>query len=156
MLIEATATDRDGSVSQVEFFEGSRLLGRVDTAPYRWTWTNAPAGNYRLYARATDNLGGVTTSLPLNVAIRPRGPEGRTEFRSEAGFELSLSVSADGIYRIETSTDLANWTSLGTNRQLILWCLFVCFVGSNRRFQVQLLVPEGFHRVHAGRTEGRV
>lgn len=122
VLIEASATDRDGTISQVEFFQGSQFLGRTDVAPYRFTWTNAPAGNYRIFARASDNLGGVTTSLPLSIAIRPGGSDGRVALSSTAGFELSLTVSSDGLYRLEASTNFVDWISLGTvqsiNRQL--------------------------------------
>ncbi len=69
ILINATAADSDGSVSQVDFYNGSTLLGTDNTAPYSFNWTNVPAGNYVLTAKATDNTAAVTTSSAVNVNV---------------------------------------------------------------------------------------
>ena len=38
-------------------------------APYSLTWVPAAAGSYVLTARATDNLGAMTTSAPITVTV---------------------------------------------------------------------------------------
>ena len=68
--INATATDSDGTVTKVEFYQGSTLLGTDTTSPYSYAWTNVVAGNYSLTAKATDNDGAVTTSSPINITGR--------------------------------------------------------------------------------------
>lgn len=68
--LSATANDADGSISKVEFFNGSTRLGERTTAPYRFTWTNVGAGSYALTAKATDNAGAVTTSATVNIQVR--------------------------------------------------------------------------------------
>ena len=62
MNLAATASDPDGTVSKVEFFNGATKLGEDTTAPYSFTWNSVTAGNYTLTARATDNQGATTTS----------------------------------------------------------------------------------------------
>jgi hypothetical protein len=63
------ATDTDGAVVKVEFFQGSNKLGEVTSPPYDWTWTNAPVGIYTLVTQATDELGAVARSTPVNISV---------------------------------------------------------------------------------------
>ncbi|GHN02625.1 hypothetical protein WSM22_41140 [Cytophagales bacterium WSM2-2] len=69
ITINATAADSDGTISKVEFFQGSTKLGEDLTSPYSFTWTSVPAGNYSLTAKATDNLGGATTSTAITISV---------------------------------------------------------------------------------------
>ena len=68
ITIEANASDSDGSVSKVEFFAGSTLLGQDTTAPYSFNWTNLSPGNYSIIAKAYDNEGSTSTSS-VNVVV---------------------------------------------------------------------------------------
>ncbi|MEO8387807.1 Ig-like domain-containing protein [Polaromonas sp.] len=68
ITINANATDSDGTVSMVEFFNGATLLGTSTAAPYSFVWSNVPLGSYSLTARATDNSGSTTTSAAV-IAI---------------------------------------------------------------------------------------
>lgn len=61
IAITATASDSDGSVASVDFWNGATLLGSDTTAPYAYTWSAVPAGCYAITARAIDNLGGTAT-----------------------------------------------------------------------------------------------
>ncbi|WP_310394669.1 glycosyl hydrolase family 18 protein [Hymenobacter sp.] len=67
--ISATAADADGTISQVAFYNGSTLLGTDTSSPYSYVWTNVVAGSYSLTAKATDNLGAVTTSAAVSVTV---------------------------------------------------------------------------------------
>ena len=69
IAIEATAADNEGTVTQVEFFSGSTLLGTDTTSPYAFTWSNVPAGSYSLTAKATDDQGTVRTSAAVAVSV---------------------------------------------------------------------------------------
>lgn len=73
--ITANATDQDGTISKVEFFNGSTLLGTVLSAPYTYSWTNVPAGTYSITAKATDNNGATAlhTVSDINV-VNPSSP----------------------------------------------------------------------------------
>jgi beta-glucanase (GH16 family) len=63
ILIEATASDTDGTVAMVEFYNGFEYLGEDTTAPYTFLWTLVTNGCYEIVARAIDNLGGVGTDM---------------------------------------------------------------------------------------------
>jgi Galactose oxidase-like, Early set domain/Bacterial Ig domain len=67
--LAATASDADGTVTKVEFFNGTTKLGEDTTAPYNFTWSGVGVGTYSLTARATDDLGGVTTSLASTITV---------------------------------------------------------------------------------------
>ena len=44
--LAASASDADGSIAKVEFFQGTTLLGTATAAPYTVTWSNVAAGRY--------------------------------------------------------------------------------------------------------------
>ena len=67
--ITANATDANGTVSNVQFYNGSTLLGSDATSPYSFSWSNVAAGTYTLTARATDNEGAVTTSSSVTISV---------------------------------------------------------------------------------------
>jgi len=69
MTLSATASDSDGTVVKVEFFDGGSKLGEDTTSPYSLSWTPATSGVHTLTARATDNDGGSTTSAPVSVNV---------------------------------------------------------------------------------------
>lgn len=71
LTLTATATDTDGSIASVQFFNGAASLGNGTEAAgvYSLTFTPAVQGPVTFTARATDNKGGVTTSAPVNVVI---------------------------------------------------------------------------------------
>ncbi|WP_240966082.1 glycosyl hydrolase family 18 protein [Pseudoflavitalea sp. G-6-1-2] len=71
--IEATASDADGTVKKVEFYNGTNLLGTDSTSPYQYTWSNVPAGNYSITAKATDNASATTTSTAVAITVNTSG-----------------------------------------------------------------------------------
>ena len=93
--LSANASDGDGTLSKVEFYSGSTLLGTSTSAPYSYAWSNVAAGSYTLTAKATDNLGAVTTASAIAVTVN-------------AGPSVSLAVPADGaIYTAPASINLS-------------------------------------------------
>jgi hypothetical protein len=67
--LAATASDADGTVTKVEFFNGAAKLGEDTSAPYSFTWSGVAAGTYTLTARATDNLGAITSSSAATITV---------------------------------------------------------------------------------------
>jgi RHS repeat-associated protein len=70
VALSASAADSDGTIAKVAFYKGTTLLGSVTAAPYAYAWTGVAAGSYSITAKATDNLGAVTTSAPLTVTVK--------------------------------------------------------------------------------------
>ena len=132
ITIDATASDSDGTISKVEFFQGTTLLFTDTLAPYSYNWTNVAAGSYSLTAKATDNLNGVTTSTAIAVisnalpTVSLTNPANNSVFTAPASFSMDASAAdSDGsIIKIEffqgttlLSTDTSapfsfNWTSV--------------------------------------------
>ena len=75
ITLTATATDADGSVAKVEFYDGSTKLGEGTGSPYALSWTPTTNGAHSLTARATDNLGLVATSAAVGVTIGTPGSD---------------------------------------------------------------------------------
>ncbi|AXY73420.1 T9SS C-terminal target domain-containing protein [Paraflavitalea soli] len=69
ITINATAADSDGTVTGVEFFNGTTSLGVDNVAPYSIVWNNVPVGAYTITAKATDDSSAVTTSAPVNISV---------------------------------------------------------------------------------------
>jgi len=71
VTLSAKASDSDGTVSKVEFYNGASKLATVTRSPYTVTFTGVPAATYTVTAKAYDNLGAVTTSAPVTVTVMP-------------------------------------------------------------------------------------
>jgi hypothetical protein len=69
IMMSASASDMDGTISKVEFFAGSTLVGSDTSSPYSVTWSDAPAGSYTLSAKAWDNSGASMISAGVNISI---------------------------------------------------------------------------------------
>ena len=103
ITLAATASDSDGSISKVQFFQGSTLLNEDLSAPYSFAWNNVAAGNYSLTAKAFDNAGATTTSAAVSIVVNIlptvsiSSPTHPTTFTAPANFTINASASdADG------------------------------------------------------------
>ena len=130
IAIAATATDPNGTISKVEFYNGTTKLGEDVSAPYTFTWSNVPKGNYSLTAKATDNEGNATTSavVVINVNV-PQGPyngtvhaiPGTIQFEhydvggNGAAYQDDSPENTGGAtFRLDEAVDLENCTDAGT------------------------------------------
>lgn len=67
--VSATAADSDGTISKVDFYQGSTLLGTATSSPYTVPWANVTAGAYSLTAKATDDRGLIATSSAIQISV---------------------------------------------------------------------------------------
>jgi hypothetical protein len=95
ITLNATAVDADGTVSKVEFYNGTTKLGEDLSSPYAFSWTNVPAGTYSLSARATDNAGAVTTSAAVSVTVSAAQP-------ATTNLALNKSVTVSSVENVGT------------------------------------------------------
>jgi glucose/arabinose dehydrogenase len=68
VMIGADASDPDGTVTNVQFFDGASSLGNVAASPYLISASLA-IGSHTLVAVATDNLGATNISTPVTVTV---------------------------------------------------------------------------------------
>ena len=111
VIINASATDSDGTVSKVEFFNGATKLGEDLMAPYSLTMTAATAGSYSLVARATDNSDATTDSSAVSfTVVEPPPVVGQSLFTSQTpqltnvndgvSYELGMKFTATSTGKI--------------------------------------------------------
>jgi len=124
ITVSATAGDADGTVSKVDFFAGTTLIGTDTTSPYSITWNNVAAGSYSVTAVATDNGGATTTSAARTVAVNGppnqapsvalTAPANGAAFNAPASITVSATASdTDGtIARVDF---FAGTTLIGTD-----------------------------------------
>ncbi len=148
--IAATATDEDGSIAKVSFYNGSVKLGEVTTPPYQIQW-QAVTGNLNLVAVATDDLGLTSSSEMINGKIAPEqvlpgtiqaedydiGGEGLAYHELSAGNKF-------GFYRndnvdLEQCTDTGGGFSLG-DFQTGEWTQYTVNVSETGTYSIDLRV----------------
>ena len=113
--ISATATDMDGSVASVEFFDGVTSLGVDNSAPYEAVLSGITAGAHTIKAVATDDIGAtgevsvnITASANQIPVVAITFPEEGTTFEQGDDMTVSGTVSdpdADGIASVEIYKD---------------------------------------------------
>ncbi len=77
LLVCAEASATNSYVSTVEYFANGRSIGICTNNPlvmylmnpFCLAWSNVPAGDYALTAKATDALGGTSISEPVRIAV---------------------------------------------------------------------------------------
>ncbi len=70
LALNATASDNNGSIAQVQFYlDGNTLIGSSTGPVYSVTWSNIPPGSHTINARAIDDLGAVTSSTTNTVLV---------------------------------------------------------------------------------------
>jgi RHS repeat-associated protein len=110
ITLQATATDTDGTISKVEFFDGTSLIGpgTASGSTYTRSWTTASIGTHTITAKATDNNSAVTTSA--SRTIRVNGPPSVSLTAPVSGTSVDKSVNtvltatasdSDGVSKVE-------------------------------------------------------
>ena len=102
--LAASVTANGHTISKVQFYNGTTLLGEDSTAPYAFSWNSVPAGNYRLTARAVYDSANTVASTAANVtvtnlpppAIALTAPANNAAFTAPATISLAANVTANG------------------------------------------------------------
>lgn len=71
LKMSATASDPDGEVRNVSFYDGETLLASFDKAPYNWTLSGLTAGEHIIRAVATDDEGRTAASQVTVSVLEP-------------------------------------------------------------------------------------
>ena len=159
--IFAFAADRDGDVTNVEFYAGTNNLGpghRITAVPpplppgpiqppilvirptnyWELIWSNAPPGDYSIAAVATDNSGASIISDPVDVTILPAPPP--PPLSNSVGIFAADPVAIEGtncwpwIGLAASAPTWANWTA-----HTAVWRYFTNCGPKNAVFMVRRL-----------------
>ena len=122
LAIVANASDSDGSVTNVAFFDGTAALGATNSSPFAINASLA-AGAHALTAVATDNQGLSATSAVVNVTVTQPITPPVVAITSPAngtsmGLPANLTITADatsGVTNIASVQFFDGGTSLGSD-----------------------------------------
>ncbi|HUR34208.1 MAG TPA: kelch repeat-containing protein [Vicinamibacterales bacterium] len=67
--LTASAADTDGTISKVEYFDGTASLGVGTVPPFDVTWSGGTAGSHAIKAIATDNSGNSAASATSTISL---------------------------------------------------------------------------------------
>ncbi|MFQ3578772.1 MAG: carbohydrate-binding protein [Bacteroidales bacterium] len=163
VLLTATTTISGGTISKVEFYNGTTKLGEDATSPYTHSWVNVEAGTYIITARATDNAGNITTSSPLTIKVNiPQGAYGGTPHQIPGKIEFeNFDLGGNGIayfdntlgsqvtprpnFRTDEDVDIENCTDTGGGYNLGWtaageWVEYTCNVVTTGTYTLTLRV----------------
>ncbi|HKS40832.1 MAG TPA: Ig-like domain-containing protein [Blastocatellia bacterium] len=103
------------TVSRMEFYAGTTLIGTDTTSPYSITWANVPAGSYTICARAVVTTGARSTSAFADITVGTSScsclvSPGSASFPSTGG-ENSLAIS---------TTSNCGWAATSNNSWIVI------------------------------------
>ncbi len=113
--LQAIASDTDGSVAKVEFFDGDVKLGETTVSPFGLLWRNPDFGPHILSARATDNLGATTTSAAVNISVIQLALGVPTFTVGNGTMQFQFPGQNGTSFVIDASSDLRHWDPISTN-----------------------------------------
>ncbi|WP_299602883.1 Ig-like domain-containing protein [uncultured Aquimarina sp.] len=114
IIIRAEASDADGSISKVEFYDGNQLLDTKTSAPYQFTYTNAAEGNRNIRVIAYDDEA-EKTEASVSVIVNPTDdvPNPTGEFfivHRATGKKLRAVNNQNGSeIKLSPARNISNW-----------------------------------------------
>ncbi|MFF7899493.1 glycoside hydrolase family 48 protein [Streptomyces sp. NPDC007920] len=113
--LAATAAAADkASITKVEFYDDTTLLGTATTAPYTLSVSNLAAGSHSLVAKAYDSLGASAPSTPVGITVAsgPAVVVSPTQLGVQQGktgtFDVKLSNQPSANVTVSTSRTSGN------------------------------------------------
>lgn len=122
ITLMATATPKNNkTITKVEYYNGSTLLGTTTTSPYSFNWAGVAANSYILTAKAYDSGGASTVSAPVAITVNAPGSTAiacNVQYMMNqwnVGFSVNINLSNTG------TTTISGWTlsfSFSGNQQI--------------------------------------
>lgn len=101
--LAATAAAADNAtISKVEFYDDTTLLGTDTTAPFTFSASGLSVGSHSLVAKAYDSLGATGTSTPVGITVAS-GPA-----VVASATQLAVQQGKSGTYTVRLSTQPAS------------------------------------------------
>jgi plastocyanin/uncharacterized protein (DUF2141 family) len=114
VTVQVSASDTDGSVASVELNANGGAIGSSAGPNFNFAIAFSNAGNYTLTARATDNLGLMKTSAPVNIFVLTNAILTSPQW-SNGQFQFKIIGIAGQTYISEASASFSNWAAFATN-----------------------------------------
>jgi hypothetical protein len=78
ITIQINASDADGFVTRVEFYDKGIKIGETTSEPWSFTLQDVSIGVHRIKAKATDNQNATATSALVNLIVTPESEQPET------------------------------------------------------------------------------
>ena len=120
--LAATASDPEGQLTRVEFYNGTTLLGSDTTAPISFSWANVPAGNVfadgfgHRRGRGEGDLGGPDRHGHQRAADRRAGQPDRRRDLHRARHEIGMTADASESGKPVVAGRVLNETAVARQR----------------------------------------
>jgi len=101
--LEASASDEDGYVTRVEFFDGSERIGEATGAPYRLAWVPPRTGTRRLSVKVHDNELASSLSAPISITVLP--PSAGSGFGLRGEYFNDVNFGGPRVARLDPAVD---------------------------------------------------
>lgn len=136
IVLQADATDSDGTVTNVEFFEGATLLGSDSTSPFSITNTTFANGTHTITAVAHDNAGATATSAAVTFNLGSVISNPIAERIPKGNVTIELQTIADGM----TAPVSMAYPNDGSGRMFVYdQAGMIWVIGANGRLATPLL-----------------
>lgn len=160
----ADAVDADGTITKVQFYNGTTLLSTKIMAPYTYTWTNVLPGTYTITAKATDSNSATVTSKSKIITIQPPvNLPPSISFNSTASKYVDLNsgsiscvrnnatdpfiVNGIDIYVNDENLSTLTFTMLSSNPSILPNTNFsIAGIGNSRKFKINP-ITKGYSNV---------
>ncbi len=160
----AEAVDADGTITKVQFYNGTTLLSTKIVAPYTFTWTNVLPGTYTITAKATDSNSATAISKSKIITIPPPvNLPPSISFNSTASKYVDLNsgsiscvrnnatdpfiINGIDIYVNDETLSTLTFTMLSSNPSILPNINFsVTGIGNSRKFKINP-IAKGYSNV---------
>ncbi len=117
ITLAASASASVGSVTNVQFFQGTTSLGNVTSSPYSVVVNNLGAGDYTFSAVASDSDGlRATNAIAVHVVTPVPIVLSAPQWVSPSKFQFNYSANPGLTYVVLRSVALPNLTPISTNK----------------------------------------
>lgn len=149
MTITASASDLDGQVVRVEFYEDGNKIGEDTSAPFSFSWNNAPIGTHALTAKAFDNDESQNTSAAVSVVVSEVKSCSETSSQASQG---SFSTGYTATFETVGTTVTVTFQLLDTDKSGVV--AFLWQQSPFTEFSMNALGNNTFSRTLTGQTAG--
>ncbi len=106
VTLSGTAADSDGNIVSVSIKDETVTIGNAVFASGSWTFSWSPSPkDYNLTAEAVDDRGGIATSTPLRITVKPAPPDNLTAAGGDGEVSLSWTASSGATsYSVKRAT----------------------------------------------------
>jgi uncharacterized protein (DUF1800 family) len=98
LTLKATASDSDGKIAKVVFYEGCDRLGEATAAPYQLSVPGLAAGRYTFSARAVDDKGATTLATSGPIDVKSSGSGTPPPVTTNKAPTISITAPAAGAF----------------------------------------------------------